>query len=132
MYILFLIRHSRHRFQDAVSDISPARAFPSFLPSPNPTPTPILPSATGLADFVNGAFDGLKILGLSDDFEKSRENLLKMAIKEDLNMDVNVTATTPFAYLPDSPSGWGPVFFLKVKMDMDSQADAKLAIGKFS
>ena len=73
---------------------------------------------------MNGVFDGLRDLGLSDDFEKSRQSLLKMAVEEDLNMDVNVTGFLPSPDLPEKPRGWGPVFLLDVNMDMNDQASA--------
>ena len=77
----------------------------------------------GLVNFVNGAFDRMKELGLSDDFEKTRQNLLKLAVEEELNMDMNAS-TFVAAKVVEHPSGWGPVLNLAVNMDMHPRLDA--------
>ncbi|CAE7889369.1 unnamed protein product [Symbiodinium microadriaticum] len=79
-------------------------------------------SHAGLTDFVNGAFDGLRELGLSDDFEKSRQNLLKLAVEEELNTDINVSNFMAADFLDSHPNGWGPGISISVKMDMTGQA----------
>lgn len=71
---------------------------------------------------MNGAFDGLRELGLSDDFEKSRQNLLKLAVEEELNTDINVSNFMAADFLDSHPNGWGPGISISVKMDMTGQA----------
>jgi len=80
-------------------------------------------SHAGLTDFVNGAFDGMRELGLSDDFEKTRQNLLKLAVEEELNMDINISNFMAANILDSHPDGWGPGISVSVKMDMTGQVD---------